>query len=573
MDTLGAVAEVALPGLGGALVAVLKSIRELCGRMSELQGICRKLEQRLSAILKVLCEMAQEKTLPPDAPLQQFQALTDECRIFFQAHAQEKWLKRVVSSHKTLEQIEEFHERIDRLMEQLSLSALQGTMDWRKDWRNDIAKYTNQVSAIVAQLDHMGENLDDIRAKLDVLALIRYDVDKLGTQLLEGQSKMLRQLYWVILQSVEPNNKSLARVPTWYIPERDVQINATPFAEGSFATVHMGTVDLGTSVVVKRFKLLTQVPAEVVIENFFRECDIWYRLNHLHILRMYYGCPYSSQPFIVAEHAPNKDLSAYVRTHPDATWRLLWQAALGLHYLHSKRIVHGDLKCNNILVGADGNAKIADFGFSFERAQSSARMSKKEQTEACRWKAPECLSGKNPRFQSDVFSLGMCIVEAVTGQVPWGSGADSVIELALVRGELPPQVAELTPAVRCLVTEMCALDPTKRLPLADAVKRLEKLAKQATQQASLPCAQCWSLPAIQGSKFCAECEDQNTERIEALIQRVENHGIVDDEHLDEVSTALEAAAASSLGMKSEHLKLVSTVVKTLDPNGMAIEAP
>lgn len=50
-------------------------------------------------------------------------------------------------------------------------------------------------------------------------------------------------------------------------------------------------------------------------------------------------------------------------------WRLLFEASLGLQYMHSKGIVHGDLKCDNIFVDDDEKAKVADFGFSFTIGQ------------------------------------------------------------------------------------------------------------------------------------------------------------------------------------------------------------
>ncbi|EGZ30248.1 hypothetical protein PHYSODRAFT_391381, partial [Phytophthora sojae] len=100
-------------------------------------------------------------------------------------------------------------------------------------------------------------------------------------------------------------------------------------------------------------------------------------------------------------------------------WRLLHGAALGLQFLHEKKIVHGDLKCNQILVTEEKTAKLTDFGFSFALMESKPTTS----TGAVRWKAPELLRSESCSltFESDVYSFGMCVVEAVSGNVPWGT--------------------------------------------------------------------------------------------------------------------------------------------------------
>ncbi|GMF26952.1 unnamed protein product [Phytophthora fragariaefolia] len=117
------------------------------------------------------------------------------------------------------------------------------------------------------------------------------------------------------------------------------------------------------------------------------------------------------EPFFVCEYAPNGTLVRYLRDHPDQIWLKLYEAAFGVQYLHLRDIVHGDLKGNNIMIGSDMLAKITDFGLSFlvNDAKQPAIAG------AWHWVAPECLMNHNahPTFASDVYSLGMCIVEAL----------------------------------------------------------------------------------------------------------------------------------------------------------------
>ncbi|POM58391.1 Serine/threonine protein kinase [Phytophthora palmivora] len=65
-------------------------------------------------------------------------------------------------------------------------------------------------------------------------------------------------------------------------------------------------------------------------------------------------------PFFLCEYAGGGQLDAYLRDHPDELWEKLHETALGLRYLHMKRVIHSDLKCNNILISSDGRAKLTD---------------------------------------------------------------------------------------------------------------------------------------------------------------------------------------------------------------------
>lgn len=70
----------------------------------------------------------------------------------------------------------------------------------------------------------------------------------------------------------------------------------------------------------------------------------------------------------------------------------LYEAALGLQYLHQEhKLVHGDLKCNNILIGDGCKAKIADFGLSFVLDSNSPDKTSDQEVGAISWKAPEVI--------------------------------------------------------------------------------------------------------------------------------------------------------------------------------------
>lgn len=127
-------------------------------------------------------------------------------------------------------------------------------------------------------------------------------------------------------------------------------------------------------VVVKCFLVDGMAAGEEAKKQIEAEIALWHRFNNQNVIRMFGASHVSSPPFIACEDATNGDLRSFltIGDNKQHMWRLLYQAALGLEYLHKLKVVHGDLKLNNILVGADGQAKLADFGLSAESASSDS---------------------------------------------------------------------------------------------------------------------------------------------------------------------------------------------------------
>jgi len=96
----------------------------------------------------------------------------------------------------------------------------------------------------------------------------------------------------------------------------------------------------------------------------------------------------------------------------------------GLAYLHGRSVVHGDVKARNVVVGADGRAKLADFGCA--RAPGAARRAIGG-TPA--FMAPEVARGEDQGPAADVWALGCTVVEMATGRAPWGDADDVLAAL------------------------------------------------------------------------------------------------------------------------------------------------
>ncbi|KAE8882937.1 hypothetical protein PF003_g33012 [Phytophthora fragariae] len=191
------------------------------------------------------------------------------------------------------------------------------------------------------------------------------------------------------------------------------------------------------------------------------------------------------------------------------------EAAVELDYIHSQKVVPGDLKCNNILIGGDDKAKSCECGFSCIRSQSVG-LSKKAQTDTVRWKAPECLmpigdtadAPTNPRFASDIYSFGMCMIEAFSDEPPYALDDDDTILEKVFSGEGYPRsdgFADDEWALKRLTDP----DWEQRISLSSAITELKLFAEREELRNSVNktdrvCPGCSAMVGVEFS-FCEAC--------------------------------------------------------------------
>ena len=111
------------------------------------------------------------------------------------------------------------------------------------------------------------------------------------------------------------------------------------------------------------------------------------------------------------------------------------QILSGLVYLHSKGVIHRDLKSANVLISQNGIAKLTDFGSSkqFEDLNMNNEMAKSMKGSPY-WMAPEVVSKVGHDYKADIWSLGCLVIEMVTGHPPWSNiSRDAREVLAIIR--------------------------------------------------------------------------------------------------------------------------------------------
>ncbi|WOG89932.1 hypothetical protein DCAR_0209173 [Daucus carota subsp. sativus] len=192
--------------------------------------------------------------------------------------------------------------------------------------------------------------------------------------------------------------------------------------QGGFGAVYKGILRTGQEVAVKRLlRGLGQGEQE-----FKNEVMLVAQLQHRNLVRLLGFCYEGNERLLIYEFVPNASLDQFIFDSTNRSlldwkrrYKIIGGVARGLLYLHEDsrlRIVHRDLKASNVLLDADMNPKIADFGMAklFEIDETQGNTSRIVGTYG--YMAPEYAMYGQFSVKSDVFSFGVLVLEIVSGQ-------------------------------------------------------------------------------------------------------------------------------------------------------------
>jgi serine/threonine protein kinase len=498
-----------------------------------------------------------------------------------------------------------------------------------------VKQRSQQIELFVSEESKRWLVLNELRSaeqRIAFLSFMKSEMDVRGTNYTPGQLEVMKKACSDIARQLNSSEES-STTPKWFIPWYELRVDTwSCLGAGGFGSVYRAKW-LDSDVVVKEVNLggpgdqdsrFTSDESEQIVgsmtretattkrrraaalEMFQHEVNIWFGFSHPHVVRLFGAC-HVGRPFFVCEYATKGTLVNYIRAHPDLVWKKLHEASLGVQYLHARGVIHGDLKGNNIMIGGDGKAKVTDFGLSLGIGgdnESSLQISG-----ASQWLAPECLLGESrrPTIKADIYSLGMCIVEAMRvmeaaqremdtrlfPSLPWGNLDNATVKVYVKNGELPIRPTVCTDKQWGLVERMCRFQPDMRVKISTVVDELAQLAAvhpvplgQTTTRK--PC-QCPKKPANNAPQTSSEMVQGMRQRLERVrhdqgtasahnlilgpiydllwdrIASVQHHtrGHHACEHADSMSEMLDTARASTEALQTVSSTLTQLTEATL----------
>ncbi|KAL9702887.1 hypothetical protein quinque_006405 [Culex quinquefasciatus] len=255
------------------------------------------------------------------------------------------------------------------------------------------------------------------------------------------------------------NEEPSALALTCLIHEKDVTMSIK-LGDGSFGVVRRGEwMAPGGQIVPVAVKILKAdtLSQPGVIEDFFKEVQAMHTLNHANLVRLH-GVVLSQPMMMVTELAANGSLLDTLRkqcknTSLPTIWNWAVQVSTGMAYLESKRFLHRDLACRNVLLAAGNKIKIGDFGLM--RAlpqQEDCYVMTEHKKVPFPWCAPESLRYRQFSHASDTWMFAVTLWEMFTfGEDPWvGLNGSQILRKIDREGErlhhpdaCPPDVYQL----------------------------------------------------------------------------------------------------------------------------------
>ena len=256
---------------------------------------------------------------------------------------------------------------------------------------------------------------------------------------------------------------------------------------GSYGDVYKATWQ-GTEAAIKMLQLKTL--STKITREFEKECDIMMQCLHPSIIRLYGICTEPGHFGMVMEYM-QKSLRDRLDDDNELSWTKRISIALeisqGLAFLHSKGILHRDLKSHNILLDKNENAKITDFGLAKVKLEisSSSSKSSKATVGSIRWRAPELVDFPPAETSTvtDVYSLGMILWELASRKLPYSYSSDETVVRGWIAGNKKEKIPEDCPKALAEIIQECWSAPDKRPKASEIVSRLEQLLKELEKEA------------------------------------------------------------------------------------------
>lgn len=262
----------------------------------------------------------------------------------------------------------------------------------------------------------------------------------------------------------------------------------------------MATVYKAYHAVMDRYVAIKVLPDNLARDpsfrtRFEREARTIARLEHRHILPVYDVAEDDGIPYLVMRFTDGGDLSGLIGSGTLSIPRaaaLVAQVADALDYAHRQGVIHRDVKPANVLIGRDGDALLSDFGIAKIYSEAQQLTSDGMMVGTPAYMAPEQLKGQTVDGRTDIYSLGVVLYQALTGECPFVAETPLAVAMMHVHNPLRPprQINPGIPdALERIILRSMAKNADDRFQTAGAMAQALRAAvasTPATQSLELP---------------------------------------------------------------------------------------